>query len=110
VEGVSRVVPDSIGSVLRPQTLIFLFVIFPIYGFVDMQKLLPGTFQDFNFDILKYIYFSRNQPIETCVLIGFLLAVFGPVSGPKPAIQEGPGRFREGFREANNTQKSQEQE
>jgi len=65
----SRVVPDSIGSVLRPQTRIFQFVMFPISGCLDMRKLLPGTFQDFMFGILtKWACFLKNVETLTCKL------------------------------------------
>jgi len=33
--------------------LFFGFSMFPISGFLDMRKLLPGTVQDYNFDIWK---------------------------------------------------------
>ena len=65
----TRVVPDSIGSVLHQTQLCFrCFLCFPISGFLDMRKLLPCTFQDFNFDILKSEHFSKNVEMLTCKL------------------------------------------
>jgi len=37
-----------------------IFMFFPISGFLDMRKLLPGTFQDFKVDILKSKHVFEN--------------------------------------------------
>jgi len=51
---------------------------FPISGFLDMLKLFPGTFQDFNFDILKSHWTCR-------LYIPRKLRFFSPVSkSPSP--------------------------
>ena len=57
-------------------------------------------------------WFARDHLVETDTLRAYLVAVSGPVSGPfkKPAIQQGPGRFREDLREAKKIVKGQRQE
>ena len=45
-------------TLTRQKHIVFqMFGFLPISGFFDMRKLLPGTFQDFKFDILKSRYF-----------------------------------------------------
>ena len=48
-------------SLNRPPNLdVSDFQLFPISGFLDMRKTFPGTFQDFNFDMLKSRHVCKN--------------------------------------------------
>ena len=52
-----------------PTTWIVQCCMVPISGYLDMRKPLPGTFQDFNFDILKNRHFLlKHVEMLTCKL------------------------------------------
>ena len=66
---------------------------FPISGFLDMRKLLPGTFQDFMFYIVNSQDFWRNKK-RTCPLGIHFFLVGVMVSQQGASVSELPAALR----------------
>ena len=80
--------------------MVFPISFFPVSGFLDTRKLFPGTFQDFNFDILKSCHFYRISNISTIILLEIYFFAVSSVSQQGASVSQLPAALR---RPQNNT-------